>query len=94
MHREWLASVSAHQRRSSLKEAWHQNQVDDGNMIMQAESDLRDLLNTSAQLTAAAENLRLQRRVFWVTVISLVVAAVAAGAAVVALVIALRSSGA
>lgn len=32
---------------------------DDGNMIIRAESDLRDLLNTSAQLTVAAENLRL-----------------------------------
>jgi hypothetical protein len=37
------------------------------NMIIRAESDLRDRLNTSAQLTAAAENLRLQRRVFWLT---------------------------
>lgn len=80
--------------RSSLKDTWRQSQVDDGNMIMQAESDLRDLLNTSAQLTGAAENLRLQRRVFWLTVMSVVVALVAAAAAVIALVISAHASGA
>ena len=46
---------------------------------------MRDLLNTGAQLIATAENLRLQRRVLWLTVISLIVAAIAAAAAVLAL---------
>ena len=55
------------QLRSSLKDTWRQSEVDEA-LIMQEESDLRDLLNTSAQLTAVAESLRLHRRVFRLTV--------------------------
>jgi hypothetical protein len=71
--------------RASLAGTVRQGQINQGNRVTQAEAGLRELLNTSAQLTAAAENLRLQRRVLWLTVVSLIVAAVAAAAAVVAL---------
>lgn len=71
--------------RASLAETLRQGQINQGNRVTQAEAGLRELLNTSAQLTAAAENLRLQRRVLLLTIASLIVAAVAAAAAVVAL---------
>jgi hypothetical protein len=71
--------------RASLAETMRQGQINQGDRVTQAEADLRELLNTSAQLTAATENLRLQRRVLWLTIASLIVAAVAATAAVVAL---------
>jgi hypothetical protein len=71
--------------RASLADTMRQGQINQGNRVTQAEAGLRELLNTSAQLTAAAENLRLQRRVLLLTVVSLIVAAVAAAAAVIAL---------
>jgi hypothetical protein len=70
---------------ASLANTMRQGQISQGGRVTQAEAGLRDLLNTSAQLTAAAENLRLQRRVIWLTIASLIVAAIAAAAAVVAL---------
>ena len=70
---------------ASLADTMRQGQINLGGRVTQAEADLRDLLNTSAQLTAAAENLRLQRRVWWLTCVSLLVAAIAAAAAVAAL---------
>ena len=62
-----------------------QGQIDQGTIVSQTEADLRDLINTSAQLTAAAENIRLQRRVLWLTIVSVIVAIIAATAAVAAL---------
>ena len=70
---------------ASLANTMRQGQISQGGRVAQAEAGLRDLLSTSAQLTAAAENLRLQRRVIWLTIASLIVAAIAAAAAVVAL---------
>ena len=70
---------------SSLAELLRQGQIDQGTLVTQAEADLRDLINTSAQLTAAAENIRLQRRVLLLTIISVIVAVIAATAAVDAL---------
>jgi hypothetical protein len=70
---------------ASLANTMRQGQISQGGRVTQAEAGLRDLLNTSAQLGAAAENLRLQRRVVWLTIASLIVAVVAAAAAVVAL---------
>ena len=70
---------------SSLAELLRQGQTDQGTLVTQAEADLRDLINTSAQLTAAIENIRLQRRVLLLTIISLIVAVIAATAAVDAL---------
>ena len=70
---------------ASLAITMRQGQISQGGRITQAEAGLRDLLNTSAQLTAAAENLRLQRRVIWLTIASLIVAAIAAAVAVLAL---------
>ena len=71
-----------------LAETLRQGQIDHGIAIAQAEADLRDLINSSAQLTAAAENIRLQRSVRWPAVISLIIAVIAAGATVAALKIA------
>lgn len=68
--------------RTSLAEALRQGQIDRGTMITSAEANLRDLLSSTAQLTAAAENIRLQRRVWWLTIVSLIVAAIAAAATV------------
>jgi hypothetical protein len=70
---------------ASLAGTMRQGQINHGDRVTQAEAGLRELLNTSAQLTAAAENLRLQRRVLWLTIVSLIVAVIAAAAAVVAL---------
>lgn len=83
-----VTSVASTQQPSpqvSLEQALQRRQMDNSNRIKQTEVDLRDLLNVSAQLTAAAENLRLQRRVLWLTIVSLIVGAIAAAAAVVAL---------
>jgi hypothetical protein len=73
----------------SLVESLRQGQITDGRRVVQLETDLREILSTSAELASAGENLRLQRRVVWLTVISLIVAIVAAWAAVMAL----RNSG-
>lgn len=69
----------------SLAESLRQGQLDHGATVTQNEADMRDLISSSAQLTAAAENIRLQRRVSWLTVVSLIVAAIAAAAAIAAL---------
>ncbi len=50
----------------------------------QIESDMQDLTNTSAQLTAAAENIRLHRRVVVLTIVSVIVAITAVAVAVAA----------
>ena len=70
---------------SSLAELLRHGQIDQGTLVTQADADLRDLINTSAQLTAAGENIRLQRRVLLLTIISVIVAVIAAAAAVDAL---------
>jgi hypothetical protein len=69
----------------SLAESLRLGQLDQGTMVTENEADMRDLINSSAQLTAAAENIRLQRRVSWLTIVSLIVAAIAATAAIAAL---------
>jgi hypothetical protein len=74
-----------------LAESLRQGQINHGTAIAQAEADLRDLINSSAQLTAATENIRLQRSVRWLAVISLIVAIIAAAATIAALQIASRS---
>lgn len=74
---------------SSLVEFLRQGQITDGRRVTQLETDMREILSTSAELTSASENLRLQRRVVWLTVIAVIVAIVAAAAAVIAL----RNSG-
>ena len=70
---------------ASLTDSLRQEQITDGRRVSQMESDLRDILSTSAELTAGSENLRLQRRIAWLTAISLAVAVFAAIVAVVAL---------
>ena len=62
-----------------------QSQINLGAAVAQAEADLRDLINSSAQLTAAAENIRLQRSVLGLAIISLLVAIIAAAGTVAAL---------
>jgi hypothetical protein len=48
------------------------------------EKDLREILSTNADLAGASANLRLQRRVIWLTIVSIIIAIIAAGAAVYA----------
>jgi hypothetical protein len=67
---------------ASLADTLRRGQIAEGSKITQAEADMRALLSTSAQLTAASENIRLQRRVWWLTIVSIIIAAVAAAAAV------------
>lgn len=69
----------------TMAESMRQSQISLGAAVAQAEVDLRDLINSSAQLTATAENIRLQRSVRWLAIISLLVAIIAAAATVVAL---------
>ena len=70
---------------ASLAESLRQGQITDGPRVSQLETDLREVLLTSAELTSASENLRLQRMVVWLTVIAVIAAIVAAAAAVIAL---------
>lgn len=70
---------------TSLAESLRQGQIKRGAVVAEGEAKVRDLINTSAQLTAAAENIRLQRRVWWLTFLSAIVAVIAAAAAVAAL---------
>lgn len=70
---------------TSLAESLRQGQIERGTVVAESEAKVRDLINTSAQLTAAAENIRLQRRVWWLTAFSAIVAVIAAAAAVAAL---------
>jgi hypothetical protein len=60
-----------------LNETWRVRATIDGKRIIEQESDLREILNTSAQLAAASANLRLQRTAVWIAVISLLVAIIA-----------------
>lgn len=69
----------------TMAESMRQSQISLGAAVAQAEVDLRDLINSSAQLTATAENIRLQRSVRWLAIISLLVAIIAAAATVAAL---------
>jgi hypothetical protein len=71
-------------RLASLAESLRQGQIERGTLVAESEAKVRDLINTSAQLTAAAENIRLQRRVWWLTFFSVIVAVIAAAAAVAA----------
>jgi hypothetical protein len=61
----------------SVADILRQRQIDTGDRIRREEADLRDLINAGAQLIAAAENLRLQRRVLWLTIVSVAVAVIA-----------------
>jgi hypothetical protein len=70
---------------ASLAEFLRQGQITDGQQVSRLETDLREVLSTSAELTSASENLRLQRMVVWLTVIAVIAAIVAAAAAVIAL---------
>ena len=70
---------------SSLLDALRSQQVDAGRRVAQTELNLRELLSTSGNLTAAAANLRLQRGVLALAVLSLLIATIAAAAAVLAL---------
>jgi hypothetical protein len=69
----------------SLAEFLRQGQINDGPRVSQLETDLREILGTSAELASASENLRLQRMVVWLTVIAAIATIVAAWAAVIAL---------
>jgi hypothetical protein len=69
----------------SLVEFLSKGQITDGERVSQLETDLREILSTSAELISASENLRLQRWVVWLTVIATIVAVIAAAAAVIAL---------
>ncbi|MFD6678444.1 hypothetical protein [Micromonospora parva] len=68
-----------------LVENLRQARVAMGKDITQTEGRLRELLTTSAEITVAATNLRLQKRVFWLTAISAVVAVAAAIISLIAL---------
>jgi hypothetical protein len=69
----------------SLAESLRQRQITDGQRVSRLETDLREVLSTSAELTSASETLRLNRTLVWLTVIAIIVAIVAAAAAVIAL---------
>jgi hypothetical protein len=77
--------------RESLSGLMRQRQVDRGAASAQAEADLREVINSSAQLTAATENIRLQRSVRWLAIISVIVAIIATAATVAALYISSRT---
>lgn len=68
----------------SLIGLWKTSQVATGKRVVQMEKDLREILSTNADLASASANLRLQRRVIWLTVVSIVIAIIAASAAVYA----------
>jgi hypothetical protein len=72
---------------ASLAESLRKGQITDGQRVFQLETDLREVLGTSAELASASENIRLQRGVFWLTVIATIVAIVAAAVAVIALIL-------
>ena len=70
---------------ASLAESLRQGQIERGAVVAESEAKVRELINTSVQLTATAENIRLQRRVWWLTAFSAIVAVIAAAPAVIAL---------
>ena len=55
---------------TSLIDAWRADQDAMAERVIQRERDLREVLSTNANLVSASANLRLQSRVFWLTVIS------------------------
>jgi hypothetical protein len=69
----------------SLTEFLQKGQITNGQRVSRLETDLREVLNTSAQLASASENIRLQRLVVWLTVIATIVAIIAVAVAVMAL---------
>ena len=79
------ALIAAGTQPLPLTEVLRHGQIERGTAVARAEADLRDLINSSAQLSAAAENIRLQRSVRWLAIVSLIVAIVAAAATVAAL---------
>jgi hypothetical protein len=66
----------------TLTQWLRQGQAEDGRRVIRMENDLREVLSTNAELTAASINLRVQWTAVWI-------AAIAAFAAVVAVIIAL-----
>jgi hypothetical protein len=78
-------------QKSSLADAMRQDQIERGTSVIKFGTDLREVLSAGAELTATAENVRLQRRVWWLTAASFVVAVIAGAATVVALYISIRS---
>jgi hypothetical protein len=69
----------------SLLDSLRQGQAVDGQRVLRMEKDLRDVLSTNAELTGAAANIRLMRNTVWIAVASMIIAAVAAFAAVIAI---------
>jgi hypothetical protein len=70
---ETLGSPTPEVERSptdSLVESLRKGQITDGPRVSQLETDLREVLNTSAGLASASENLRLQGDVYGLTVIA------------------------
>jgi hypothetical protein len=61
----------------TLDEAWRQEQSSEAGRITEVEQHLRDVTSTAAELTNAAYNIRLQGRVFFLTIVSLIVSLVA-----------------
>jgi hypothetical protein len=70
----------------SLIRMWREERAAAGKRIVQTEKDLREILSTNADLVSASANLRLQSRVFWLTVVSVLAAIIATIAAVYAVV--------
>ena len=65
------------QQTVSLIDSLRLRQVEDGRRVRELEGDLRDVLSSNAELTAAIANVRLQRTAVWIAVISMIIAAVA-----------------
>ena len=63
----------------SLSSVLRKGQRATGKRVGQVESDLGELLSTSADLTGSVQNLRLQGKVLWLTVVSSIIAIVALG---------------
>jgi hypothetical protein len=68
-----------------LNESLRSGRIAVGENIIRSESRLRELLSTTADLAIAATNLRLQQRVFWLTIVSVLVAIAAGIVSLVAL---------
>ncbi|WP_152646396.1 hypothetical protein [Streptacidiphilus albus] len=69
----------------ALPEGWRQEALLRSQEALQFESRLRELISTSAELTATATNIRIQKVVIWLTTASVIAAAIAAWASVAAL---------
>jgi len=70
------------QPEKSFEKVLREAQQAAGHRVVQVENDLREILSTSAELSAAAQGIRLQHVVLWLTVLSVLAAIVAAWAAV------------